>query len=357
MDVLPSYRELKNQLPITPMQRSFIEKNRLIVENILNGSDPRLLLIVGPCSIHNSAVAREFALQLKELAEIVSSQFFILMRAYCEKPRTKTGWKGFLYDPYLDGSNDIKTGIEWTRQLLLDLTDIGVPTATEFLDPLTAFYYDDLITWGSIGARTSSSQTHRQLASALKMPLGIKNGIAGNVSAAIDGVIAASHPHTFLGVNEDGVKSVIRSTGNLLAHVVLRGGESGPNYDPLSVSQTITKLVQSNLVPKLLIDCSHHNSNKQFYHQPTVFQSVLQQVIEGNTNIRGCMLESNLFSGNQALSLDPNQLEYGISITDSCLDWKTTRQLLIWGAQHFAQQHLLCNNALQANVKEPILMG
>ncbi len=346
MEVLPTYRELKNQLPISSLQCDFVKKSRLIVENILNGSDPRLLLIVGPCSIHDQSLAKEFALKLKELAEAVSSQFFILMRVYCEKPRTKTGWKGFLYDPYLDGSNDIKTGIEWTRQLLLDLTELGVPAATEFLEPLTAFYYDDLITWGSIGARTSSSQTHRQLASSLKMPIGIKNGIAGNISAAIDGVIAASHPHTYLGINEDGIKSIIQSTGNLSSHVVLRGGESGPNYDPLSVLQTIAKLRQSSLMPILLIDCSHHNSSKQFYHQPAVFQSVLQQVVEGNTNIRGCMLESNLFSGSQTLPSDPNQLEYGISITDSCLDWKTTHQLLIWGAQYFAQQQLLSHHAV-----------
>lgn len=346
MDVLPTYRSLKDLLPATGLQKDFIKKSRATVKNILNGSDPRLLLIVGPCSIHSYAVAKEYALLLKELAEFLSPQFFILMRVYCEKPRTKTGWKGFLYDPYLNGSNEIKSGIKLTRQLLLELADLGMPAATEFLEPLTAHYYDDLITWGSIGARTSSSQTHRQLASGLDMPIGIKNGVAGNISAAIDGVIAVSHPHTCIGINEDGRKTIFNTTGNAFAHVVLRGGESGPNYDPLSVSQTLAKLEQSNLPPVLLVDCSHHNSNKQFHRQSIVFRSILQQILDGNANIRGCMIESNLFSGSQPLPSDSNQLKYGISITDSCLDWKTTRQLLIWGAQHFAQQPLLSNQAI-----------
>jgi 3-deoxy-7-phosphoheptulonate synthase len=348
MDVLPTYRELKEQLPITSFQSDFIEKSREIVNNILNGTDPRLLLIVGPCSVHCQTAAKEYASLLKELASEISSQFFMIMRVYCEKPRTKKGWKGFLYDPYLDDSNDLKTGIEWTRKLMLNLTDIGMPIATEFLDPLTAFYYEDLITWGSIGARTSSSQTHRQLASGLNMPIGIKNGIAGNIAAAIDGVIAASHSHTYVGINEEGSKTIVRTNGNPSAHVVLRGGESGPNYDNLSVLQTLSKLEKSHLMPIVLIDCSHHNSNKQFYNQPAVFTNVLEQITAGNTNIRGCMIESNLFSGSQTLTFDPNQLEYGISITDSCLDWKTTRQLVLWGAQQLMQQSSLNNHAIQA---------
>lgn len=340
MERLPSYSELKCHLPVSPSQSAFIEQSRHTIGKILSGADQRLLLIVGPCSIHDPASAKEFAVHLKELASSVSSQFFLAMRVYCEKPRTIAGWKGFLYDPFLDGSNQIQAGIEKTRELLLDLAEIGVPAATEFLDPITAFYYDDLISWGSIGARTSASQTHRQLASALSMPIGIKNGIAGNVSAAIDGVIAASHPHTYLGVNESGAKSVIRTKGNPGTHIVLRGGETGPNYDPQSVSDAISKLEQANLVPHLLIDCSHHNSNKQYFHQTVVFQSILQQIIEGNTNIRGLMLESHLFAGNQPLSLDPKELKHGVSVTDPCLDWQSTSQLLKWGAQRYLEYYL-----------------
>lgn len=351
MDVLPSYRELKSRLPVSSLQQAFIEQSRLTLERILNGADPRLLIIVGPCSIHDSASAKEYALQLRELASSISSQFFVVMRVYCEKPRTIAGWKGYLYDPFLDGSNQIKAGIEKTRQLLLDLAEMGIPAATEFLDPLTAYYYDDLITWGSIGARTSSSQTHRQLASGLSMPIGFKNGIAGNVSAAVDGVIAASHPHTYLGVNENGSKSIIRTKGNHAAHIILRGGESGPNYDPLSVSQALGKLEQASLMQRVIIDCSHHNSNKIYFHQTVVFQSILQQIIEGNTNIRGCMLESHLFAGCQPLT--SAQLNYGVSITDPCLDWKTTSHLLLWGAQHY----LLNGNANLTQANESILIS
>lgn len=357
MDALPSYGDLKSRYCISSPQSDFIGQSRQTINNILSGIDPRLLLIIGPCSIHDLISAREYAEKLKELASALSPQFFVVMRVYCEKPRTTAGWKGFLYDPFLDGSNQIKAGIELTRKLLLDLADLGVPAATEFLDPLTAYYYDDLISWGSIGARTSSSQTHRQLASSLTMPMGIKNGIAGNISAAIDGVIAASHPHTYLGINIAGVKSIIRTNGNQNAHIVLRGGESGPNYDPLSVSSALSKLEQAGLPPRLIIDCSHHNSNKLHFHQTAVFQSALQQIIEGNTNIRGCLIESHLFAGSQALTPDPKKLEYGISITDPCLDWKTTRHLLLWGAQHFAQHHLLNRSSTKPCSIEPILIS
>lgn len=348
MELLPTYKELKEQLLLNSSQKEFIQNSRTSVEQILKGLDPRFLLIAGPCSIHDIEQAKEFAMNLKELDPEILSQFFVVMRVYCEKPRTKTGWKGFLYDPYLNGSNQIKHGIEETRRLLLDLAHLGVPTATEFLDPITAFYFDDLITWGSIGARTSSSQTHRQMASGLQMPIGMKNGIAGNVSAAINAVIAASHPHTYVGINENGFKSIIHTKGNSNAHVVLRGGESGPNFDPRSISSAINKLQKAKLAPRLVIDCSHHNSDKQFYNQPDVFRSVIEQVVEGNTSIRGCMLESHLFSGNQHLTLDPSHLEYGVSITDSCLDWKTTHQLLLSGARLLAQSSVC---------KETIMMG
>ena len=338
MESLPSYKEIKTHFPLLPTQHLFIKESRQIVRSILNGTDPRLLLIVGPCSIHDALSAKEFAKRLRQLAHHVASQFFLIMRVYCEKPRSASGWKGFLYDPLLDGSHAMHLGIEWTRQLLLELATMQIPAATEFLDPLTAFYYDDLITWGSIGARTSSSQIHRNLASGLSMPIGFKNGIAGNISAAVNGVMAASQPHTYMRICENGKPTLSRTAGNPDAHIVLRGGESGPNYDPSSVSQAIACLEHIKLPSRLLIDCSHHNSAKKHERQPGVFQSVIHQIVEGNTNIRGLMLESHLYAGNQVLTTNGTQLQYGISITDPCLDWQSTAHLVTWGAQHFQQQ-------------------
>lgn len=348
MDSLPSYRQLKEQHPLRPLQQHFIEQSRQIVRKILNGTDSRLLLIVGPCSIHDLDSAKEFALRLKELAQSVSKEFFLIMRAYCEKPRTTFGWKGFLYDPFLDGSCEIRKGIESTRQLLSELASLEVPTATEFLDPFTAFYYEDLITWGSIGARTASSQIHRNIASSFSMPIGFKNGVAGNISAAVDGALAARYPHTFMRICENGTPTISRSSGNPDTHIVLRGGEMGPNYDPLSVSQALIKLEEARLVPSLLIDCAHHNSNKKHDQQPIVFQSIVHQILEGNTNIRGLMLESHLQGGGQPLTNPPSKLRYGVSITDPCLDWQSTAQLIRWGAEHLHRQ-LEIAEAAQAN--------
>ncbi len=334
---LPSYKEIKTRFPLLPTQSLLIEESRQTVRAILNGIDPRLLLIVGPCSIHDRLSAKEFAYQLRQLAHEVAAQFFLVMRVYCEKPRTASSWKGFLYDPLLDGSHHMHLGIEWTRQLLLELATMRVPVATEFLDPLTAFYYDDLITWGSIGARTASSQTHRTLASDLSMPMGFKNGVAGNISAAINGAMAASYPHMYMRISDNGKPITSRTTGNPDTHIVLRGGESGPNYDPSSVSEALTRLEHVKLPSRLLIDCSHHNSNKKHECQPGVFQSVIHQILEGNTHIRGLMLESHLYAGNQVLVDNPAQLQYGISITDACLDWQSTAHLIRWGVQHIQQ--------------------
>lgn len=338
MESLPSYKDLKTQLPLLPAQHRFIEESRQTIRSILNGTDSRLLLIVGPCSIHDPLSAKDFAQRLLQFAQSVSSHFFLVMRVYCEKPRTSFGWKGFLYDPFLDGSHAMHLGIEWTRQLLLELATLGVPTATEFLDPLTAFYYEDLIAWGSIGARTASSQTHRNLASALSMPIGFKNGIAGNISAAINGVLAAGHPHTFMRISEQGQPTIIRTTGNPDVHIVLRGGEQGPNYDPSSVSAALNRLENVKLPSRLLIDCAHHNSGKKHDKQLHVFQSVIHQILEGNTNIRGLMLESHLQSGNQTLPNHPTQLQYGVSITDPCLDWHSTAHLIQWSAEILQRQ-------------------
>lgn len=338
MESLPSYKELKTRFPLLTTQRQFIEDSRQTVRAILNGTDPRLLLIVGPCSIHDLSSAKEFAQRLRQLADNVASQFFLIMRVYCEKPRTGSGWKGFLYDPHLDGSHAMQQGIEWTRQLLLELASLQVPAATEFLDPLTAFFYDDLITWGSIGARTASSQVHRNLASGLSMPIGFKNGVAGNISAAVNGALAASHAHTYMRICDNGKPTISRTTGNSDAHIVLRGGEEGPNYDPSSVSDALSRLEQAKLPPRLLIDCAHHNSGKKYERQALVFQSVIHQIVEGNTNIRGLMIESHLHAGNQIIPSHPSLLKYGVSITDPCLDWNSTAHLICWGAQHFQQE-------------------
>jgi 3-deoxy-7-phosphoheptulonate synthase len=343
MESLPSYKEIKTRFPLQPSQRFFIEESRQIIRAILNGSDPRLLIIVGPCSIHDSLSAKDFANRLRQLAHTVASQFYLMMRVYCEKPRTASGWKGFLYDPLLDGSHAMHIGIEWTRQLLLELADMQIPAATEFLDPLTAYYYEDLMTWGCIGARTSSSQIHRQLASGLPMPVGFKNGVAGNVSAAVNGAMAASHPHTYMRICDNGKPTLSRTKGNPDVHIVLRGGESGPNYDPSSVSDALVRLEHVKLPPRLLIDCAHDNSAKQHDRQPGVFQSVIHQIVEGNTNIRGLMLESHLHGGNQMLIEDPSKLQYGVSITDACLDWHSTAHLISWGAQRLHQQLLSAN--------------
>ncbi|MDP1880659.1 MAG: 3-deoxy-7-phosphoheptulonate synthase [Parachlamydiaceae bacterium] len=333
MQKLPSYKLLKEHFPLSPSQYLFIENSRKTVKSILEGKDSRLLLIVGPCSIHDANSAYEYAKNLKKLSEEVKDQFFILMRAYCEKPRTASDWKGYLNDPFLDGTYQIAKGIEWTRALFLKITDLNIPIATEFLDPLTVKYFDDLVSWGSIGARTSSSQTHRQMASGLKMPIGMKNGVAGNISAAINAVLASTRSHSYVALNEEGNPCIVTTTGNPDSHVVLRGGENGPNYDPETISQTISYLQELQLQPKLIIDCSHHNSGKQYDVQPVVFQSVLEQFTQGNPLIRGLMVESHLFAGRQNL-FDPALLRYGVSITDACLDWDSTKDLIQWGAMH-----------------------
>lgn len=338
MEYLPSYDECKSRQPLSFKQRHFIEKSRETVRAILNRKDPRLLLIVGPCSIHDKISTREYAALLREFAHSVSSQFFLVMRTYFEKSRSTSGWKGLFYDPLLDGSHAMPLGIEWSRELLLDLASMEVPAATEFLDPITAYYYDDLITWGSIGARTSSSQPHRQLASDLGMPIGFKNGIAGNTSAAINGALVAAHPHYFIGLCPNGKPIRKKTPGNQDGHVVLRGGESGPNYDPGSIAHLINRLEHAQLPPRLLVDCSHQNSGKKFDKQPDVFQSVLHQIAEGNTAIRGLMLESHLQCGKQTIPHDLSQLKHGVSITDSCLDWRSTARLIEWGAESLQQQ-------------------
>lgn len=332
MKKLPTYNEIKQQFPLSNASRQFILDSRTITQSILSGTDPRKLLIIGPCSIHNLQEAKEFAQHLKRLADEVKNEFFIIMRAFCEKSRSACGWKGLLYDPYLNDSHMMQTGIEWTRQLFIELTELQVPIATELLDPLTAFYFDDLITWGSIGARTSSSQPHRQFASGLAFPIGFKNGIAGNISAAVQGAYSAAKSHTHMAVSADGLPQLVQTKGNPDCHVILRGGESGPNFELPFINETLKLLKEHELPLRLIIDCSHQNSRKNHENQIDVFQKVIHQINEQQLPILGLMLESYLEAGKQPLLNDPSKLLYGISVTDACLDWKSTEALILEAA-------------------------
>ena len=338
---LPTYRDLKDRLPLSSKQALFIQKSRHTIGRILCGQEPRLLCIVGPCSIHELDSALEFALRLKEASAELSDRYFLVMRSYFEKPRSVSGWKGFLYDPFLDGSHAIERGLELSRAFLLELARLEVPAGTEFLDPFTAFYYDDLISWGSIGARTSSSSIHRQLVSGLNIPVGFKNSVTGSIRAAVHGAFSASHPHIYMGLDSSARPSVIRTEGNPLSHIMLRGGETSPNYQAGSVAEALALLAHFQLPPRLLIDCAHDNSRKQYEAQVDVFQDVLQQIFRGNGWIRGVMFESHLLPGKQPFPVDSARLKYGVSITDSCLDVDTLLSLLKETA-HFTTKSKAC---------------
>ena len=334
IDPLPTPVELIRQLPASGDDLDFINSTRQTIRNILDGKDPRLILITGPCSIHDPASAKEYALRLSALKEEVSEAFFLVMRVYFEKPRTTLGWKGLLYDPFLDGSNDMRKGMLWTRTLLLELAKLRVPVASEFLDPVSPYYFGDLISWACIGARTSSSQIHRQMASGLPMPVAFKNSTDGNYETAINGVLTAMAPHSFMGVNEEGNVSLLHTQGNPYGHIVLRGGEQKPNYDSESISKALMGLQNASLPKRLIIDCSHDNSNRNHARQREVFESVLHQWSEGNQAIRGMVLESHLHAGNQTLTNNLSALKYAVSLTDPCLDWEETHRIVNWGYSH-----------------------
>lgn len=324
---LPSPSELKLALPAP----SFPKEARNTAKRILLGKDRRLAVLVGPCSIHDPISAREYATRLKNLAQDVEETLFLIMRVFVEKPRSRTGWKGILYDPFLDASHDIGSGLRIARELLVDLAEIGIPAATELLDPLASFYLDDLITWGLIGARTSASPVHRQMASRLSFPVGFKNDLFGSLEPAIFGVLSARKPHSHLGLDPRGVVSAIESSGNPLTHIVLRGSEKEPNYDTTSVEYALTRLSEHELEPRLIIDCSHGNSGKNLKRQQEAFVSVIEQVSsKPKCGIAGVMLESHLFGGKQSLHENPDLLTYGMSITDPCLSWDETEELLRW---------------------------
>jgi 3-deoxy-7-phosphoheptulonate synthase len=325
---LPTPHELLRALPKTEAQAEFVTRARQELHNIIFGDDRRLLLIVGPCSIHDLDAGRDYGHRLARLAREVSDRILIAMRVYFEKPRTAIGWKGLIMDPRLDGSQNIAEGLRLARTFLRDVLDLGLPTATELLDPITPQYIADLVCWCAIGARTAESQTHRQMASGLSMPLGFKNGTNGSLQTAINAIRAASQPQTFLGINLDGVASAIVTRGNPNCHIVLRGGSAGPNYEPSHIRETERLLDNAGLPKAILVDCSHDNSSKQPERQPEVLRAVLSQVTAGNTAIMGAMIESNLFAGSQPFPQPRERLRYGVSITDSCIDWPATEGVL-----------------------------
>jgi 3-deoxy-7-phosphoheptulonate synthase len=318
---------LEEEMPVTDnASRTVFETRRQIV-NILNGSDDRLIVVVGPCSIHDPIAAREYADLLKDAITELSSDLLIVMRVYFEKPRTTVGWKGLINDPYFDESFRISDGLRIARRLLLDLAEMGVPAGTEYLDMISPQYISDLVSWGAIGARTTESQVHRQLASGLSCPVGFKNGTSGNVQIAIDAILSASHPHTFLGTSETGQSAILLTSGNPDCHIILRGGRQVTNYDAASVASTAEQMKKTAVRPRIMIDCSHANSGKDYRKQGSVCRAVSEQVTSGDRRIMGVMIESNLVAGAQTL-VNGKELVYGQSITDACIDWPETHSLL-----------------------------
>ena len=334
---LLSPRELKAQSPTSEAANATVARSRERIIHILRQEDPRLLVVIGPCSIHDEKGALEYAEKLNALRKEFADRMEIVMRVYFEKPRTTIGWKGLINDPHLDGSQDIETGLKIARRLLLEITGMGLPAATEFLDPIVPQYIADLITWAAIGARTTESQTHREMASGLSMPVGLKNSTDGSLQIAIDAMGATRHSHSFLGINEDGVTSIVRTTGNPHAHVVLRGGRTKTNYDAESIRAAEEKLISEKLQPVLMVDCSHANSEKKFAQQEDVWRSVVQQRAEGTRSLIGLMVESNIAEGNQPIPKNLKELRYGISITDSCIGWETTERMLRLGYETLAK--------------------
>ena len=325
--------DLRQVFPISGMGSEFVSSSREQIKNIIKRKDSRLMVVVGPCSIHDTRAAIEYGERLARLARQVSDQLFLIMRVYFEKPRTTVGWKGIINDPDMNGSHLISKGLGVARGLLCKMTELQLPVATEMLDPITPEYLADLLCWGAIGARTTESQTHRELASGLSFPIGFKNGTDGNLQIAIDAMIAALHSHSFLGINREGLTSIIQTTGNPDVHIVLRGGKKA-NYYPEDISKTEEMLEKNNLFPTIMVDCSHGNSEKNHEKQPLVMKSVIDQIVAGNRSISGVMIESFLEAGNQALPKDPQglaNLKYGLSITDKCIDWETTERML-WEA-------------------------
>ncbi|MBM3935507.1 MAG: 3-deoxy-7-phosphoheptulonate synthase [SAR202 cluster bacterium] len=322
--------DLVRELPITPKAQKTVIDGRRGIEAVLSGDDKRFIVVTGPCSIHDEKAALEFAERLTKLNEKVKDRIFMVMRVYFEKPRTTVGWKGLLYDPHLDDSFDIYTGLKRGRKLLLQIAEMGMPAATEFLDPIVPQYLADLVAWAAIGARTTESQTHRQMASGLSMPVGFKNGTDGSTQTAVDAIVSSRSKHGFLGIDVNGRTAVVHTTGNPYGHIVLRGGKDGPNFDAASVAEAQKRLAAAKVPDKVIVDCSHGNCNKDHTKMNIGFRSVVEQRVAGNTGLCGVMLESNLGAGNQKLNGGPAGLKYGVSITDACIDWAENEQLITW---------------------------
>lgn len=332
---LISPREMKQAIPVSEAAGRTVLSARDAIARILFKEDRRLLLVAGPCSIHDEKGALEYAERLHALQQKVENVIFMVMRVYFEKPRTTVGWKGFINDPGLDGSCDINQGLRKARKLLQTINEMGLPAGTEMVEMVTPQYVADLVSWGAIGARTTESQAHRELASGLSMPIGFKNSTDGNLQTAIHAMVAARTPQTFLGVDQEGYSCIVQTKGNPMGHIVLRGGKR-PNYDPISMAEARLGLIEHKLPEAIMVDCSHANSWKKFQGQEMAWRSVVEQRVAGNETLVGLMLESNLFEGNQKFSNDPSNLAYGVSITDECISWETTERLVLWAVEKIA---------------------
>ncbi|MEI7614594.1 MAG: 3-deoxy-7-phosphoheptulonate synthase [Betaproteobacteria bacterium] len=327
-DPMPSPEEIHSRVPLSPKAANTVMQGREALRNILDRKDHRLFVVVGPCSIHDPVAGLEYARRLKVLADEVSDTLVVVMRVYFEKPRTTTGWKGYINDPDMDDSFHVNKGMEQARAFLHEVAEIGLPSATEALDPISPQFLGDLIGWTAIGARTAESQTHREMSSGLSTPVGFKNGTNGDVSIAVNAILSASRPHSFLGINGQGHTAIVRTRGNPYGHIVLRGGDGRPNYDTVSVSMAEEALKKAKLAPNIVVDCSHANSYKKPELQPLVMSDLVNQVRLGNRSLVGVMIESNLVAGNQPIPTDLSLLKYGCSVTDACVDWETTEKML-----------------------------
>jgi 3-deoxy-7-phosphoheptulonate synthase len=327
-DSMPSPEDVHAKLPLSATAERTVRAGRDALRNILDRKDPRLFVVVGPCSIHDPVAGLDYAKRLKALADEVADTLLIVMRVYFEKPRTTTGWKGYINDPHMDDSFRVDEGMLKAREFLLAVNELGLPAGTEALDPISPQFYGDLIAWTAIGARTTESQTHREMSSGLSTPVGFKNGTSGDLTVAINAILSASRPHSFLGINDEGRVAIVRTKGNRHGHVVLRGGDGRPNYDTVSVSMAEQALTKAKLPANIVVDCSHANSYKKPELQPLVMADIVNQVRLGNQSLVGAMIESNIHAGNQPIPADLTQLKYGCSVTDACVDWDATEKML-----------------------------
>jgi 3-deoxy-7-phosphoheptulonate synthase len=327
-DPMPSPEEIHARVPLSENATRTVMQGREALRNVLERKDHRLFIVVGPCSIHDPVAGLDYARRLKALADEVSDTLLVVMRVYFEKPRTTTGWKGYINDPDMDDSFHVNKGMEKARSFLRDVAEIGLPAGTEALDPISPQFLGDLISWTAIGARTTESQTHREISSGLSTPVGFKNGTNGDVGIAVNAILSASRPHSFLGINGQGRTAIVRTRGNRYGHLVLRGGDGRPNYDTVSIAMAEQALLKANLPPNIVVDCSHANSYKKPELQPLVMSDLVNQVRFGNKSLIGVMIESNLVAGNQPIPEDLTQLRYGCSVTDACVGWEATEKTL-----------------------------